>query len=83
MEMVARKNLDTQKKDLESEFAQKKTNLEVQRQEALRYRQGVIKALAVLIPPTPLLLLASVVFFHRGMRETVGISKKRLRSGKR
>jgi ABC-2 type transport system permease protein len=83
MEMAAQKKLEAQTEELQRELTQKELELEVQRQDDLRYQQGVIKALAIMIPPTPLLLLASAVFFQRGMRETVGTSKKRLRSGKR
>jgi ABC-2 type transport system permease protein len=83
MEMAAQKKLEAQTEELQRELTQKETALEVQRQEDLRYQQGMIKALAIMIPPTPLLILASGVFFWRGMRETAGTSKKRLRSGKR
>ena len=83
MEMVAQKKLEAQTEELQRELTQKETELEVQRQDDLRHQQGVIKALAIMIPPTPLLLIACSVFFWRGMRETAGTSKKRLRSGKR
>jgi hypothetical protein len=83
MKMIEQKRLDDGVKKVKSDLMQKEMELEVQRQEDLRRQQGVIKFLAIMIPPTPLLLLASGVFFWRGMRETAGTSKKRLRSGKR
>jgi ABC-2 type transport system permease protein len=83
MEMAAQKKLEADTEELQRQLTQKETELEVQRQEDLRRQQGVIKFLAIMIPPTPLLIIASAVFFWRGMRETVGVSKKRLRSGKR
>lgn len=83
MEMAAQKRLEARTEELQRDFEQKSMALEVQRQDELRRQQGMIKFLAIMIPPTPLLILASLVFFWRGMRETTGASKTRLRSAKK
>ena len=83
MEMAGQKKLEADMEKQQQELNRTLDNLEMQRQEELQYQQGIIKALAIMIPPTPLLILASIVFFWRGMRETTGASKTRLRSGKK
>jgi len=83
MNMAAQKKYEAVKEEHQRSLAETLMKLEVRRQDELRRRQGMIKALAIMIPPTPLLLLASAVFFWRGMRETTGASKNRLRSGKK
>ncbi|MDR1382564.1 MAG: Gldg family protein [Planctomycetaceae bacterium] len=79
MNMTEQKKLDARIDELKNRFEEKKMLLEVERQDEVRRQQGKIKALAILVPPTPLLALACVVFFRRRMLETEGASQTRLR----
>jgi len=83
MNMAAQKKLDARIDELRNRFEEKKMSLEVERQDEVRRQQGKIKALAILVPPTPLLALACVVFFRRRLLETEGASQTRLRKGKK
>ncbi|MDR1492764.1 MAG: Gldg family protein [Planctomycetaceae bacterium] len=77
--MAEQKKLDARIDELKNRFEEKKMSLEVERQDEVRRQQGKIKALAILVPPTPLLALACVVFFRRRLLETEGASQTRLR----
>ncbi|MCL2347733.1 MAG: GldG family protein, partial [Planctomycetaceae bacterium] len=82
VEMTVNKKLEARIDELNRSFEAQATALEVERQEQLRHFQGIIKALAITVPPAPLLLLAFFVFLYRRMKETEGVSQSRLRKGK-
>lgn len=84
MEMQIAERIGQRRLDVKIEQLRKRRDKELQRIErdlALRIRQyqSTCKALAVLWPPWPLVLMGLGVFFHRRAREHEGVARTRLR----
>ncbi len=84
MEMQIAERIGQRRLDVKVEQLRKRRDKELQRIErdlALRIRQyqSTCKALAVLWPPWPLVLMGLGVFFHRRAREHEGVARTRLR----
>lgn len=84
IEMQMAERIGQRRLDVKVEQLRKRRDKELQRIErdlALRIRQyqSTCKALAVLWPPWPLVLMGLGVFFHRRAREHEGVARTRLR----
>ena len=82
LEMQQKRNADR----LEEKSEQNRTRLEaeirrIERETAIKKRstQNYFKAMAVLLPPIPPLIIAGAVFLARRLRESQGISQQRRR----
>lgn len=78
LEQVENRRLEVQKATIETERDRQKEQAATREQQGIRGIHSRVKALAILLPPLPVLLLGVIVFAVRSSRENRGATPTRL-----
>ncbi len=73
------RKLDEKKTESDQKYNEEVRKIDDDQEAAIQALQNNYKLWAVVVPPIPLLVVASIVFFNRRAKEREGVSSKRLR----
>ena len=77
-QQVENRRLNVEKLEIEAQRDRAKEQAVLDREQGIQGIHGRIKALAILLPPLPALLLGAFIFAQRSRRENRGASPNRL-----